>query len=291
MRTTPELENQNLQDIQEKTGYSFSALQRIDLNDERIAVPVLSVLATWVSRVPSHYRSEIYFMLGFTEFGRPWFEDMLRWWQAESWPEGKSQLTRLIIHYMRDEDGVRVLEMCRDESFPDRGRLLTRLAKIPELRETAIDLILKDLSSGRYDLEDFKVYAQLDDARVRQYLVSQTASTDPRIRALADRLFVKDRTPPSWITEAAEQPDRTCEIYSSEVDLDDVDRELSKIATSFGLPKRRLGSRRYFLASADRDQWFFGCMGERDGTLAFLWLRAEDEDVVEIIVTTCGKKQ
>lgn len=189
---------------------------------------------------------------------------MLRWWKLETDPIAKGQLSMLIAHHTTDEDGRRVWELTRNAQFNGHSFVFARLAAISEVRGEVVDRILNDLKQGRYELGDLLVYSKLTDASIRKWLIEEGGrSSDRRVRELSRRLTEKTRQPPAWIRRAHVPPSRDAEVWSTEVDVSTLDQALARAAGQLGIPLRKVGRARTFLAFVDSDEWFVGQLGVR----------------------------
>ena len=281
------MEAQILNSIREETGYSFANLNHVDVREAEVSKKVLPVLVSWIERGgDSGCRSALYRAVGTApaDIRHTLLDSMIQWWQTETDVIARSILSELIQLTMRAKDGRKVWEMCRSSYGPGISFLLRRLANIPATREETLARISNDIRSGEFDPSDLDVYGEIHDSRLQMAIFAQISHPDQRIRAAAHRVRAKAHAIPPWIRPSPGQPDRNSEIYSSEVDLRKLDRELDCLSKRFSFPRRTFGMKKKFLSAASPEQWFVGEVGHSATVPLQLWLRAEDFDTVELVL-------
>jgi hypothetical protein len=210
---------------------------------------------------------------------------MLRWWRSESDPIAKGQLSGLITHFFRESDTQKVWAIVSGErSFYGKARLYSRLARSSTVGDEVRRRILIDLNAGDYQVADLNEYARLPYFGIREWFIRQQLSPDKRIRKLAERVAGKSERIPDWLVRSSTGPDRRDEVYSCHGDLKDVDKYLQAIGKKLSIVMPKLGKTKQFLAFAGTDCWFVGALSTQD-SIIHVWLRAEDTDAIELVVT------
>jgi hypothetical protein len=195
----------------------------------------------------------------------------------------------MILSFMSEGD-IQLIwdEMCvADESYPFDCIVLSRMARTREFGAQARDQILHRLESGRFIRGDLWEYGKVADARVRTWFEREQQSGPPEIRKIIDKVLKAPVKAPDWVTLSSTEPERERTIYSTEVDLADLDREISGLGKKFQFKARKFGRSKDFLAYVTEGQWFVFLIETMAEPLT-IWLRAEDADVVEIVLTKAG---
>lgn len=290
---SPSVEIQLLADVRRRTGRAFGTLNEIGVlvshgkvsnDDLRVLLPIL---ATWVDHIAEpNWRGFVYQIVSMAGSPRGLFEDVVRWWKTETDQLSRNHLTIILACMLRDSDGERIWQLCKNEPpGTTRAPIWARLAKSPTVRGEVLDAIVSALRSGRFDYWELHEYVKLADPRIVVWFKQHENSENRALRELAKKAARKIPPPPEWLRPVDARPDRTAEVHSREADLSKLDSVLRSIGKKLGVAAPKLGKAKAFLSNAGESQWFMGNFGQVEDRSYLLWLRAEDTDIAEIVIT------
>jgi hypothetical protein len=275
-----------LDDIRARTGLSFVILEGIDTRQEAIATAVLPILVEWFPKLPArNYRHAIYHRM-ITPYAYPYLDKLISWWETEQYDEARACLTQALAELARPADAERLWKLCQTHApFPFQYMLMAKLARFPSTEREVKAALVAALENASLRPGDLQFISQVSDPRIRQWFQGQVDSPNRYVRIIAKRAVKRGRRLPSGVELAGGPPDRRLEIFSTEVDLHDVAPLLRQIAEEFDLKMPGTVRKPAFLSSVDIDQWLVAHVATRQGQPASIWLRLEDIDTVEVVVT------
>lgn len=280
------LEQAILDDIRAKTGVSCFRLGGIDTREESIAQVTLPVLRDWIPLVnEAKYRAAIYHRF-FTPHAYSYLDDLITWWSQEDYSIGLSILTQTLAMLARSTDGERLWKLCQQlPPRPEHYYLLAKMATFSSVKREVRDELVAALERSCLPVSDLTAIARVDDPRIRLWFEGKTEDSNKYLRQLAQRVVQRGQRMPSGVGQAGTVPDRTQQMWSTEVDLDQVGPVLAGIAKELGLTLPVKLRQAKFLESAELDQWLVSNVRTKKGTPLLLWFRLEDVDTVELLLT------
>jgi hypothetical protein len=281
-------EREILHDIETKSGLNFDLIDSVPTRDPAVANAALPVLAAWVSRVPDSTHRHMIYRRFYTPYAHPYLEDILSWFSSEQDEELRGTLGQVLAQLATESNAKRLWQMLRCDAtrLPDY-LLLAKLATVPSsIQGEARNCLIEDLRSNRLRTGDLKYAAQVDAPQIREWSALQANSPDRTIRALAKRVAQRRRKLPKGLVSAHTPPDRRRECFSAELDSTQLRGLLRQLSREIGLKIPRGISNADFLSALPVDQWAIVSEAKVNGRPANLWLRMEDVDTVEIVVTT-----
>lgn len=311
-----------LRDIEARTGLSFMHLDGIDTCDRSIAEAVLPVLKEWVPLVrEDNIRGGLYHRFG-TANAHPHLDSLIEWWKHESEKINAGTLTWAIVQAAKPADGERLWKLCQElPPKPGHYALLAKLATFPAVEREVKDRLVEALEHlkvqmpRRFDdkliaelgpltpeerkaklqllfheaeedesltVGDVQHISQVNDPRIRKWFEGQVNSPNPGLRLVARRAVKRGKRLPRGVWYADHLPDRRAEIFSTEVDLEELRPFLAQLAKEIGLEIPAPVRTGRFLDRIDVDRWVVAPTQTTQGEPAELWFRLEDVDVVEI---------
>jgi len=271
-----------LADVREKTGLSFNWME-FDTKDKTVAHAVLPILATWVATVPSDpLRHAIYTKFS-TPHAYPFINQLIEWWQREDFELCVNSLTQTISSLAKELDAQRIWNVLRA-----RGKrrsidylLLVKLCAFPKISKEVKDLIVDDIHGRDLRAGDLQEISKVDDPRIRDWFESQINSSNRHVQVLARRIRARRMSLPSGVELSKAPPDRARELFSTEVDLDSLITTLSKLHLDMDIEIPQSLGNLGFLSSIETNRWLK--IGPTKSN--FIWLRLEDVDTVELVIT------
>ena len=286
LQTTPD-ERRILADIEEKTGLRFSLVGGIPIRDPEVAEQVLPVLAEWVKQLDDGFLRRDVYACFFTPHAYHHLDRLISWWQSEPFPMASECLTQILASLARPCDGKRLWALTKD--LPPQAffcLLWAKLAKFPEVEREVKDRLVAIMQGPNPEIGDLQHIAVVEDPRIRQWFEQQTNSKNRVLKTIAKRVVARGKRLPRAVTHSAVPPERSMEIFSAEVDLSELAQTLKSAEKELGLrfPPAVRGGR--FLSAVPVDQWLVAFVNTPDPHVVRLWLRLEDVDCVEIVVTS-----
>ncbi len=276
-----------LEDIRQKTGYSFVRIEGIPTRNREMAELVLPVLRDWVPLVTeSSLRGGIFHQF-VTPHAHPFIDSLIQWWLGEPDRLNVVFLTHALATVAKPEDGERLWQLCKEQPPESRNyMLLAKLATLPSVERDVKALLAEALERSTLKLGDLQHIADVDDPRIRRWFEERTTSPDRRLRQLARKVVERGKKLPRGVVLAASPPDRTAELFSTEADLEHVPRLLRQLSEDLRLRIPSGIRNAAFLSRLELDRWAVVSEVTANGAPANLWFRMEDVDAVEVVVTT-----
>lgn len=287
MRENSALENTILEDIEHQVGHRFQHISSIDSRNAQIAGVVLPIVRRWVPILEQpDFRHAIY-ALFHTPFASSYVNDLMEWWQKETYELALGTLTACLALVAKPADAARLWKLCQElPRRPLHYMLLAKLATFPatecEVKEALVKALQEDSSLTVADLE---FISKVNDPRIRQWFEGQVDSVNRHIRVIAQRVVARGKKLPKEVEAVvAAEPDRRQELFSTEVDVEEAGALLRNLAKEFGLKVPAAVRRLSFLASLNVDQWVRARVTSSSQDVLSLWFRLEDSDVVEVVL-------
>jgi hypothetical protein len=283
--TTP-LEQTILDDIRRRTGFSFRKLGGIDTRVKEVAHAVFPVLKDWLAVVKEDNYRRALFACFHTPEAYGYLDNLLCWWENESDKQSLSLLTQAIALLVKSQDADRVWNLCqRLPKRPHYHLLLSKLAAFPTVESELKDALVLDLNNEDLSAADLSYIARVNDPRINRWFAGQVDSPDSYIRKIAKSVVAKGRKWPKGVEYAAQAPDRTEDVFSTEVDLENLGQLLARLAKDFGLKIPTTIKRGMFLSSAELNRWIVVHASSAAGPSVDFWFRLEDVDTVEVVLS------
>jgi len=282
--TTQEFEVPILRELQEKTGLQFRALYEIQGQPAEVHAVVFPVLADWVDRLPRHNgRGTLYMLLEPTQVSRH-IERVLGWWENEPDAVFQSVLTMQITQAMKDwQAGVVWKAYRRCGGGTHKSFLLRRLSRVASLREEVVREVVRILTEEQTLRADRKEYSRIADPRVQALVGEELLPGKSGARKGATKSRGGGASKPPRLVRLYTAPDRSGEVFSTEVDLEELGNALAALREEYRLefsPDVDLD----VFESAEDNTWFsLPCLSASSKSFGVL-LRREDETTVEIVV-------
>jgi len=167
--------------------------------------------------------------------------------------------------------------------YERQPELLRRLANFRSVRPEVTGYVLALLQRGELSILELRNYGRIKDDRIRNWVSDQASNaTDREIRALCKQMSGPTPQKADWLTlRNGRPPDDGPAVFRTEVDLQTIDRDLRRLRKQHGVELPKYKKDFEFLRIADPSSWFAGTVHTPSGDV-ILWVRAEDEDVVEI---------
>jgi hypothetical protein len=282
-----------LRDIEKRTGLVFNHVQNIAAADDEALSLILPIASEWIPLTAQPMRFVLYFLFK-SKCAVPYLEQILQWRESETDElsiQGLTQALSILVtpstarqiwdrFRVLTPDGLEVMLIVKlldtnigDEVFDDRISIF--------LNQTAARIERGDpVKTFAYGYLEF--YAKVRHRKVREWFSHYVESTDKDLRRLA--LKSSGRTSPlpkgCWATH--ELPDLRRELFSTEVDGDDLPSLVIKLAKDYTAkfpPSVRSGQ----IVDALPDIGYVVCLAEskKSGPME-LWLRIESSDSVEV---------
>jgi hypothetical protein len=271
-----------LSDIERKTGLRFRLLGGIDTRDEAIARVVLPILAEWPEKIADRSQRDAVYSRFHTPHAYPYLDQIISWWIKED-PLALDLLTQDLALIVKCCDAERVWKLCKEvPRRPFHYMLVSKLATCPDVEREAKDALVHALQSESLRAGDLSYIAKVDDVRIREWFRGQVGSPDPAIRAVAKRVSSHNRPLPKGLYYASAGLDRSCALFSTEEDMDNVGVLLQKLEEDFCVKIPAVIKSGRFLSSVEINRWIVTHLLSRESKPVSLWFRLEDIDTVEI---------
>ncbi len=276
-----------LEDVKQSTGLVFRRLGGIPTREKAVADAVLPILAEWPSKLTDHdnYRGGIYHRFH-TPHAYPFLDRIVSWWTTEQHQLNLAWLTQTLALILRCSDAERIWKLC--EQLPRRQfhyMLLSKLATCPEVEQEVKDALIHGLQTEKLEAGNLSYIGQVNDPRIRRWFEGQVGSPDPNIRLVAKRVVAKSKKWPKGVEYAGQPPDRSEEMFSTEVGLEDLRQLFAQLTKGFGLKIPAAIMTGMFLASAELNRWIIVHTSKSAAQSMDLWFRLEDVDTVEVVLT------
>ena len=291
-------ETEILDSIESETGYRFPKLGAIPGIDTNIAAQVLPVLRQWVARLDRpNFRGGVYAcFVGLA--GRPYFGDLLAWLAQETDTINQGILKEVLTPMVtRQNAGLAWPAIRKCINMNMDFKLVIKLANFPATREEAVQALLGHLEDeekriaeggrGRKGVSSAtQAICRMREPSIRDWFRRWEASPDPKLRECALRAAGILFTIPKSFRKVRGAVDPTKQVYSTEVDSDDLGSAAQKLEADYGIqvpPEVRSGE--IFRVLPETSWLVCQCPGPYD-TRFDLWLRREDVSTVEMWLLT-----
>jgi hypothetical protein len=276
---------QIIADIHSKTGLSFLHISGIDTDRPEVAAAVLPVLKEWVPFIEHVNLRQAVYMRFLTRHAQPFMGSLLEWVKREDDRVALSMLVQAIALCAKPSDAERMWQVFHEIRCPDSYyAVMARLATFPSTAAAAKEEVVRALENSAPSVSDLQDIVRIDDPRIRRWFEAQTNAAHPVIRTLARRVANRGRSLPRGMEVVTTPPDHGRELFSTEVDLENVPALLRELGEQYGFripPGIRSGG---FLSRLEVDQWARIGVRTKAAESVILWFRLEDIDTVEILV-------
>lgn len=275
-----------LTDIKARTGLSFAVLGGgIPTRDKEVARAVLPVLVPWVDTVDvPNIRLGIYFCFR-TPHAYPFIDKLIDWWEKETDFLCLNMLGVILSKVLKEREAERVWRSCRQDEHRRRDfMLLAKLATFPSVAAEVKEELVHSLDESQ-PIGNLEVISKVDDPRIREWFISRVHSTNTDLRNVARRVIARGKKLPREVQLPVAPPDRSAEIYSTEIDLEELGATLKQFERELGVRIPRGLQSIGFLASLEVDRWIMVPTRSNAEEPLEIWLRLEDIDTVEVVLT------
>lgn len=277
-----------LEDVKQRTGLEFRLLAGIPTRGNKaVADMVLPILAEWPGKLTNHEtdRADVYRCFH-TPHAYPFLDHIVSWWTTEQHKLNLAWLTQTLALLVRRSDAERIWKLCGElPRRPFHYMLLSKLATCPEVEHQVKDVLVQGLETEKLEAGNLSYIGQVNDPRIRRWFEGQVGSPDANIRLVAKRVVAKSKKWPKGAEYSGQPPDRSEELFSTEVGLEDLRQLLAQLAKRFGFIVPAAIKTGVFLASAELNRWMIVHASNAAGFSPDLWFRLEDMDTVEVVLT------
>jgi len=279
-------EQQVLDDVHRRTGFSYPRLGSINTADRTIARAVLPVLAEWAPAVAVEGVRHAIYDRFVTQHATPFIKTLIDWAKGEPHVIGQGLLIHAVaVATTRDVAEDVWLEI---DNLPRTGLrylLLARLANMPNTSGRARKALLNVLETGAVSRGDLSFIATVDDPRIRSWFSQQLTSPDSVVRRLAKRVIERGKKLPAGIEFAVDAPRRGDELFSTEADINEISEVLGRCSRDFQIDIPAMIVSGSVFARLPLDRWIIArCKGPRQDWVC-VWCRLEDVDIVEVVIS------
>ena len=280
-----EIHRRILEDIRQKTGLALRHVQGADTAQGVIAEKVLPVLAEWVPHVMHrNIRAAIYNRF-VTKFAAPFIQTMVNWAQHEPDLHGLDALYCALAVAAQAPNAESLWDASINLPKTDNYYLLlAKLASFPQISADVKDKVVQELEDPRLGFAALKALSEVDDPRVVKAFESRATTPDKGIQALVRRVVNRSKRLPSGLEYIGSEPDRNGELFSTEVDLDQLEPTLKELARNFRLKIPSSVLKGHFLSQVALNRWVATAVNTSGNDQVHLAFRLEDVDTVEIVL-------
>jgi hypothetical protein len=274
-----------LEEIRNKNGVPCRHIESLDTSEEGVARVVLPILAEWVPVVPEqNIRAAIYSRFT-SKHACQFLPAMVKWIRDESYEVAREILNFAIAKALRPEDADYVWRVVPElPKTPAFYAILARLASIPGVAAKAKLAIANALQDSELGISELMYISEVDDPRITAWFEQRTASADKRVRAVARKVIDRGKRLPRSIAVAESAPNRSIELFSTEVDLDQASHTLAQLEKRLSLRLPSVVRRAQFLSRLSVDRWVVAESQRTGDRSARVYFRLEDFSTVEIVV-------
>ena len=279
-----------VEEIRRKTGLHCVRFDGLDTSDEGIARVTLPILAEWVPVVPEeNIRTAIYSRFNSQHASR-FLPRMVKWATEERAELAREFLNFAIATALRPEDADYVWQILPElPKTPAYYAVLARLAGIPAVAAKAKLALANALQDSMLGISELIYISKVDDPRITTWFAQMTDSTDKRVRAVARRVIDRGKRLPRGVAYAEHAPDRSNELFSTEVDLDQASHILSQLEKELSLRFSPAIRQARFLSRIAIDRWVTAESQRSRDLTANVFIRLEDFSTVEIVVVSANE--
>ncbi|MFN7172997.1 MAG: hypothetical protein ACK4P3_09480 [Fimbriimonadaceae bacterium] len=276
-----------LEDIKNRTGVNVPSISFLNRLDKVRAAVLLPIIKEWIARC-EHFplRTFLYRCFG-TPHAREYLDDLLAWHEIEPLGRSLSEINQALALIVTDENAKKVWEaMKRRPPTPEHYVLLAKLAKLPSTEVEVREHLVKSLyENPRLETHDLRYLSSVDDRRITDWFETKIDSPNAELRILAKRIVARRKKQPPDLRESLSAPNRSKELFSTEVDIDDLKGLLPRLSMQFGLRLNSSITSGNFAYGASLDTWLVTVTLSERGEALALWFRLEDEQTIEIVLT------
>jgi hypothetical protein len=276
-----------LEEVRRRTGIDAPKLGWFATTDEGVAKAILPVLAEWLERSSPSIRGAIYSLFAIP-YARDWIDLLISYWPKSVEPVELSILVSALCATVQDAEARRILDlMLHNREKLEDFRLLAKLSEFPSTARSVRDYVVKALEEREFRAGDLLDISKVRDPRIAEQMGRREHSEDPAVRRVARRFAARSDRLPSGVRRMTSTPDRGSELFSTEVDMDDLGRLVQDLARKFGLrlSSSPLKNATDIILGAPLDTWLAVSLKGQSGQMVTIWLRLEDVDTVEVVAT------
>lgn len=277
-----------LERIREKTGLAYWWLQGAPTKEKAVADAVLPILAEYLREDCQSGTRCVLYLLFSTRHAQPYFDLLLEHMARTDMPRHEANLLMVALSSSCSEgqvpDAWKAIQKREpiEDWFLAAVALANRKNAPPEIVATLRKLLDRD-DLPAYAFEDI---ARVKDPKIRDWYRAHLNSPDPQIARIARRVAGRAPRPPKGaLYPAPSPPDLATERTSFEIDLDEIAQTIREMKSRYGLQPPAWLAKQTGLSFMDLDKWASIPVGSKTGEVFTLWLRLEDYDVVEIVLT------
>ena len=277
---------QLLSELQSSTGLSYERIGGIATAEESVAKKALPFLRAYFPRVA---RSERIRAAIFHRFGTPHavehLDFLLECFQNEDDALARHLVAQAIALSVDTTHASSVWSwISADERMLDLY-ILRSLARYDSVRQKVIPVLLQKMDDPACTVGEFRMLAKLEDASIKSWFRGKLESPDKQLRLIAQGALARPRRLPKYIQCAGAGPDLRQELFSTEVDLENLPMLLKELSRNF-FCRPALNPKRFaFLNRIAIDTWFTVEPPKKSVPDIRIWLRMEDFDTVHVVIT------
>lgn len=268
-----------LDDVAARTGRVYKRLGGIALESESDADEILPVLTGWIPRTEDDGCRETIYSVFASSFA--WRHTDVLLSELSTCESPPQALILAIAYSLKAKHAPQVWEAVRGRRELDcYFFLLSRLVKHQEVKEQVVSEVLDYLSGDTrpWALQDI---ASINDHRIATWFIDR--SDDPAVAPFARRLVARGSRRARGVRSLKGDLDRTHELYSTEVDFEDLPTLLTKLAATWRFrPVACLGDMTW-LEGLSHGEWAGTEVRSRSEKFE-VWFRLEDIDIVEVVL-------
>lgn len=278
------------QDLEQTLRVPIRNLLQIDtFRDKQLAATVLPVLADWLPKATRGGVRATLYTLFQTRYAHGFLSRMIDWLRIEVHPPAISALKFAIKIAMRPSDADLVWSVLKFKDLDGADvPFLLQLAKSKNIGAEVNDVIWAGLRSGTFSVFSFDRISNVHDNRIQEELLSRATDPDPEVRKQVRRLFERGRPLPPPLRKVRTGPNRRLDLFSMEVDADQLFSILTLVETQFGVRLPPDLSDLAFLEALPVDKWVTSPADSGREECAF-WFRLETDEVVEVVLQHASK--
>lgn len=284
-------ESKILSDVLAKTGVRLSRIQNAPAEAGIEIERLLDVLLGWKTFASPPIRRAMTFAFvsphAYSRFG-----DLLLWWAEEDDLLTRKLLTQVVAKLMKPADAQRVWSIRSTVPYdPFLVFVDQKLAKDRKLGSSVRDSLVQRLQNGELGGGELGVVSKVGDPRIKAWFLERIEDPDPDVRRIARRLMQKPTSKlDPRVRFVKSGPVRPGELFSTEVDDERLEAALRDVSERFGVTMPASVNLAELAESIPPGSWLrcdLGSIGEWE---FLVWLRKEDEDIVEIVLTKQREK-
>lgn len=265
--------------IERETGLRFPHLASIATRHRALASAVLPILNDAIDSIQNgNLRGAIYLLFA-TKHSRPWIDNIIHWWTTEKDPINLSILTTVLSLVVDRKHATAVWNLTK--TLPPRlgqYQLLASLSRFDAIAGEVKSHIMKQRDS--LSLGDINDISRIKDDSIKECCRERKMALMGLSASMRG-----DRACAFIIESAARPPDRRFELDSVETDLRLVEIEVSDLFQRRGLLPPSVSGLAIQMVERKLDRWFRLKFAKMADGQPVIWLRLEDVDSIEIVLT------